>query len=176
MARALIAAAVAPLLVAAADPPSPLPALNIDPAGITISGISSGADFVVSLHVAHSSVISGVGVFAGQAYHCAVTRFPKDPMLPRATPGLNLSVPVCDGCPDDMTLEYDHCKQNPEYVDVDALVEYAQNQSAAGTIDAVSNIAGHQLYFYRGTHDTCYKTGAEEATLGFYSRLTLDRG
>ena len=51
-------------------PPSPalaLPPLHIDPAGITISGISSGADFVVNLHVAHSSIISGVGVFAGQA-------------------------------------------------------------------------------------------------------------
>lgn len=34
----------------------------------------------------------------------------------------------------------------------------------------------HQLYFYRGTHDTCYRTGAEEATLGFYARLTGDRG
>lgn len=79
---------------------------------------------------------------------------------------------------DDVTLpkEYDHCKQNPEYVDVDVLVDYARNQSALGNIDDVNNITSHQLYFYRGTHDTCYKTGAEEATLSFYSRLTLDRG
>ena len=160
-----------PVLLAA----GPLPALNIDPDKITISGISSGADFVVGLHVAHSSVIKGVGVFAGQAYHCAVTRFPKDPMLKNPT-GLNSSVPVCDGCPAGDTLEYDHCKNNPEYVDVDLLVEYARTHSALGNIDNVSNIAGHQLYFYRGTHDTCYKTGAEEATLSFYSRLTLDRG
>ena len=27
-----------------------------------------------------------------------------------------------------------------------------------------------------GTHDTCYKTGAEEATLTFYSRLTAAVG
>ena len=162
---------IPPMLLAA----GPLPALNIDPDKITISGISSGADFVVGLHVAHSSVIKGVGVFAGQAYHCAVTRFPKDPMLKNPT-GLNSSVPVCEGCPAGDTLEYDHCKNNPEYVDVDLLVEYARTQSALGNIDNTSNIAGHQLYFYRGTHDTCYKTGAEEATLSFYSRLTLDRG
>ena len=62
------------------------------------------------------------------------------------------------------------------YVDVSLLVEYARQQSALGAIDNVSNIKAHQLYFYRGTHDTCYKTGAEEATLGFYARLTLDRG
>lgn len=71
-------------------PASPLPPLNIDPTKITISGISSGADFVVNLHVAHSKTISGVGVFAGQAYHCSVTRFSRDPMVP-----LNPSVPVC---------------------------------------------------------------------------------
>lgn len=40
----------------------------------------------------------------------------------------------------------------------------------------MSNIASHPLYFYRGTHDTCYRTGAEELTLSFYARLTLDRG
>ena len=149
-------------------PASPLPPLNIHPKGITISGISSGADFVVNLHVAHSSTISGVGVFAGQAYHCSVTRFPDDPMVP-----LNPGVPVCDGCPKNATLGYDHCKQNPEYVDVSLLVDYARQQSALGTIDNVGNISSAQLYFYRGTHDTCYKTGAEEATLGFYSRPIL---
>jgi hypothetical protein len=164
-----------PALLLADTPPKPLPPLNIDADGITISGISSGADFVVNLHVAHSSVIKGVGVFAGQAYHCAVTKFPKDPLVSGG--GVNSSVPVCDGgCPAGQTLGYDHCKQHPEYVDVDLLVAYAREQSARGTIDNVSNIAEHQLYFYRGTHDTCYKTGAEEATLGFYSRLTLDRG
>ena len=70
------------------SPAPPLPALDIDPEGITISGISSGADFVVNLHVAHSSVIRGVGVFAGQAYHCSVTRFPKvcRPPSPTAPP------------------------------------------------------------------------------------------
>jgi hypothetical protein len=77
--RPLLLAAAGPISAAAppAAPVPPLPPLNIAPAGITISGISSGADFVVNLHVAHSSVINGVGVFAGQAYHCAVTRFPK---------------------------------------------------------------------------------------------------
>lgn len=150
-----------------------LPALSIDPSSITISGISSGADFVVNLHVAHSQTIRGVGVFAGQAYHCAVTRFPKDELVKKSE---DTSVPVCDGCPINTTLTYDHCKNHPEWVDVDLLVAFARNQSALGTIDNVSNIADGPLYFYRGTHDTCYKTGAEEATLSFYSRLTLDRG
>lgn len=145
----------------------------------------SPQDFAVQLHVAHSSTISGVGVFAGQAYHCAVTRFRHDPLFNRSTArtchrlpfpdprcSLNASVPVCDGCPSGMTLGYDHCKASPELVDVDRLVEFAQQQSARGGIDPVRNIADDPLYFYRGTQDTCYTTGAVEATLTFYARLT----
>ena len=47
--------------------------LAIDPTGISISGISSGADFVVQLQVAHSALIKGVGVFAGQRKKAAFT-------------------------------------------------------------------------------------------------------
>eukprot|EP00729_Bicosta_minor_P028416 gene28416-24868_t len=60
-----------------------LPSLSIDPGSISISGLSSGADFVVQLQVAHSALIKGVGVFAGQPYHCAVHHFggPQDPLV-----------------------------------------------------------------------------------------------
>jgi hypothetical protein len=88
----------------AAAPTPPLPAINVDPASVTVSGISSGADFAVNLHVAHSSIIRGVGVFAGQAYHCAVTRFPRDQLLPPSD-----NVPVCDGCPPNTTLQVSLC-------------------------------------------------------------------
>ena len=44
-----------------------VPALRIDPAGISVSGISSGADMAVQLQVAYSSLIAGSGIFAGQA-------------------------------------------------------------------------------------------------------------
>jgi poly(3-hydroxybutyrate) depolymerase len=57
------------MLIAAAA----LPQLHIDNAGISISGISSGADMAVQMQVAFSSSICGVGVFAGQAYHCEFT-------------------------------------------------------------------------------------------------------
>ena len=63
------------------DPPE-APVLNIDPSGISCSGISSGADFAVQFATAFSKHIIGVGVFAGQPYHCAVTRFPLDKTFP----------------------------------------------------------------------------------------------
>ena len=68
---------ILPRLVNGASPP-PAPVLNIDPKGISCSGISSGADFSVQFATAFSSHIAGVGVFAGQPFHCAATRFPLD--------------------------------------------------------------------------------------------------
>ena len=89
----------------APSPPSPLPSLpgSIDhAAGVTISGISSGADFAVQFHVAFSSLVKGAGIFAGQAYHCAVTRFPADSTVPcNATPFALLG-PGCAGTPGGM--------------------------------------------------------------------------
>ena len=112
----------------------PLPHLPIH--DISISGLSSGADFVVQFQVAFSSIVEGLGVFAGQPYHCAVHRFGEtEPTVPmccgthddcshpgctNATPAPD--VPLCDGCEPGRTLTYDHCKRHPELVNVSALV------------------------------------------------------
>lgn len=78
--------------------------LCIDPATVSISGISSGADLVVQLQVAYSSLFVGVGVFAGQSYHCAVHKFPDDPIVPINSTKASINVPYCDGCPRGETL------------------------------------------------------------------------
>ncbi|MDR3323541.1 MAG: PHB depolymerase family esterase, partial [Zoogloeaceae bacterium] len=51
--------------------PSSLPALKADAKNVTVSGLSSGAFMAVQFHVAHSSVVRGVGVLAGGPYYCA---------------------------------------------------------------------------------------------------------
>lgn len=61
--------------------PRPAPVLNIDREGISCAGISSGADFSVQFATAFSAHIAGVGVFAGQPFHCAATRFPLDQVV-----------------------------------------------------------------------------------------------
>jgi hypothetical protein len=66
--RAAVAALAWPLFALAADP---LPALNIDPAQITVSGLSAGGFMAHQLGVAHSATFKGVGVFAGGPYMCA---------------------------------------------------------------------------------------------------------
>jgi poly(3-hydroxybutyrate) depolymerase len=49
----------------------PLPALNIEPGSVTVSGLSSGGFMANQLGVAHSATFKGVGVFAGGPYMCA---------------------------------------------------------------------------------------------------------
>ena len=142
----------------------PFPDLRVDPLNITISGISSGADFAVQFHVAFSSLLKGVGVFAGQPYHCAVTRFEDDPLVP---PDPNIPVP-CDACPPNKTLQYDHCKQHPERVQQKLLLNYTNRQAALGTIDMPSNLSKARVYLYRGTKDPCYRAGSEGQVVGFY--------
>jgi poly(3-hydroxybutyrate) depolymerase len=64
------------VLLAACGSPAP-PAsepqksYNIDPARVTVSGISSGAYMAGQLHVAHASLISGAALLAGGPYACA---------------------------------------------------------------------------------------------------------
>ena len=44
---------------------------NLDPNGITVSGISSGAFFAHQFHVACSGLVKGAGMVAGGLYACA---------------------------------------------------------------------------------------------------------
>ena len=166
MIGALLLGSLSAAMPAASPAPSALPQLNIDPLGITASGISSGADMVVQFSVAYSATIKGTGVFAGQPYHCAVTKFPEDTVVPGVNPGVPCT--KADGCAPNTTLLYDHCKNHPQWVRAEMLGKYAREQAAAGTIDQLGNLSNHPVYLYRGTKDGCYQAGAEGAVIEFF--------
>jgi len=155
-----------------------LPRVRIHEFGISCSGISSGADFAVQFQVAHSKSVMGVGVFAGEPYHCAVTRFPNDEIQTCDQQAPNIRGPgcfpgsaPCEGCPPNTTLIYDHCKVHPEWVDIDQLVSYSIQQSAKGAIDDVHNLNRTRAYFYRGSKDTVYLPGSVRLTEDYYRRF-----
>src|SRR5947209_8007667 len=50
----------------------------IDPAKVSISGISSGAFMANQFHIAHSKLIMGAGIIAGGLYGCAVEGIVND--------------------------------------------------------------------------------------------------
>jgi hypothetical protein len=41
----------------------------------------------------------------------------------------------------------DHCKRSPELVNVDLLLDYAREQAALGTIDALGNLSGAEIKY-----------------------------
>ncbi len=49
----------------------PLDSFDVDRAGITVSGISSGGYMAQQFHVAYSSLVRGAGIVAGGPYDCA---------------------------------------------------------------------------------------------------------
>jgi poly(3-hydroxybutyrate) depolymerase len=101
---------------------------NIDPRKVFVAGISSGGFFAVQMHVAHSSTFKGAAVYAGGVYACA-----QD--------SLAIALAACGG--------------EGLYQSTLALSEsYLDQQSAAGTIDAESNLRGQPVYLWSGTHDT----------------------
>ena len=166
----LLAALHAPLAAAL----QPLPSLTVVPGSVSVSGLSSGADFVVQLATTFSSLVRGVGVFAGQPFHCAVTYFPGDNLTTdegKAAAEVN----HCFGCPRGMVIGYDHCKHPPPRgdlgagVDVAMLVEYVRAQAAAGAIEPLEHLAhGSRVWLYRGLEDRTYEGNAVNNTAAVF--------
>jgi len=169
-------------------PPPSLPRLSIDPTMISISGLSSGADFAVQFTVAFSSIVRGCGIFAGQPYHCAVTRFADEHTVPQCcgilpfclkrtctqstpAPDVPICEPAAEGiphCPAGRTLAYDHCKRTPWRVNVSQLAAYAMASADAGLIDPVVGLKSIRAYVYRGLFDTAYLPGSLEKVVEFF--------
>jgi poly(3-hydroxybutyrate) depolymerase len=171
-------------LPAPASPAPLLPALTLS-RGVTISGISSGADFAASLLLAASDIITGAGIFAGQAPLCAVSRFageaqstcgaqPADRRGPGCGGLASTGAAPCRGCDAGLTVAYDHCKHAAlalHDVDVPQLLGYARAAAAAGALPPLAALAGARVFLYRGALDSVYEDGSVNATAAFFSAL-----
>lgn len=73
----LFALAMALGSIAAHAQTVPLPALGADLAATSVSGLSSGAFMASQFHIAHSSIVVGVGIVAGGPYGCAEAATPR---------------------------------------------------------------------------------------------------
>jgi len=98
----------------------------IEPGSLTVSGISAGGAMATQFHVAFSSKVSGVGIFAGIPYGCA-----KGSLL-GAT----------------------NCMSSPILTNVNTLISRADGYASKGTIDPTSNMANDKVYIFAGKSDT----------------------
>ncbi|KQU75001.1 MULTISPECIES: PHB depolymerase family esterase [unclassified Rhizobacter] len=121
----------AALIAAATAHATPLPQLQIDPAEVSVSGLSSGGFMAVQMHVAYSVTFQrGAGIVAGGPYYCA------EGSIVNAT---------------------GRCMTHASTIPVSSLVSTTNSWAASGLIDPVGNLAASKVYLYSGTSDNTVK-------------------
>ncbi len=135
----------------AADALGPYP---VDPAQISVAGISSGAFMANQFHIAHSADVMGAAMVAGGLYGCAVEAVEDDGV--RAL----------------MTQAVWDCMLLPANLkDVAAYADQAKQIEAKGWIDPLSNLARSKVYFFTGGSDSVVPEKTVETGVALYRAL-----
>lgn len=116
---------------------------RIDPARVTVSGISSGAYMAGQLHVAHSALFRGAGLLAGGPWYCAEGSIRQ---------GVG---PCVDG----------------GEIDTARLAIHARKMAAAGKIDRLENLADDAVWVFIGALDDRVDADVARAAADFYREL-----
>ncbi len=146
--RRLIAIVATTTLLAACGAPADevgmLAPLPIDPATITVSGISSGASMATQFHVAHSSLVQGAALIAGAPYYCAA---------------------------DSVTNGLGRCMKGDEDIPVGEFVALTRQWSVEGTIDPVAGLAQDRVWIFHGAKDPYVSKPVADAVESYYQAL-----
>ena len=157
LSRALVPAlALAVSLAGAARAADRLGSLPIDPAQISVSGISSGAFMANQLHVAHSASLMGAGLVAGGLYGCAVF----DATEVGVQPMTSLALGPCMTAPSLL---------QPAATYADRIAQFA----ALGWIDPVENLGRSRLYAFTGRADAVVNPETVRRAVAVYGLLGL---
>ncbi|HNR91682.1 MAG TPA: PHB depolymerase family esterase [Dokdonella sp.] len=159
MAKAGTALAVSALFATACSGDAPsagLPALKLDAARTTVSGLSSGAYMATQVHLAYSDRIAGAALFAGGPYGCAQG-------------SLEIALGSCLA-PEAGMLP-----------DVAALADTVRARAAGGRIAALDGLAGDAVLVMHGALDTTVGMAVSNAAAELYrelggARVELDDG
>jgi poly(3-hydroxybutyrate) depolymerase len=106
--------------------PSPLTGLNIDLSQTSVSGFSSGGFMAVQFGVAFSSIIEGIGAFAGGPFGCSQGS---------------------------ATTADTQCADATSAPSVTALVASTNSLYASGAIDNPANLAAARVFLFSGADD-----------------------
>jgi poly(3-hydroxybutyrate) depolymerase len=124
------------LNIASAAGAEKLGSYPVDPAKVSISGISSGAFMANQFHIAHSALIMGAGIVAGGLYGCAVDGVEGDELR------------VLD------TLALGPCMSWPRGLrSVEVYADRVREFAARGWIDSLDGLKGDRVYMFTGRND-----------------------
>jgi poly(3-hydroxybutyrate) depolymerase len=127
-----------------------LPAFNVDPSRISVSGLSAGAFMAHQLHVAYSDLFCGAGLVAGGAYQ--VSQGTLMGAMGAMAYGMR-----------------GHLSVSPE-----VLADAARRLSAHGHIAALDNLEASRVWVFHGSRDTTVSELTSEALVGFYQSFLPD--
>jgi len=140
------------LIAGAAQGAERLGVLPIDPAEVSVAGISSGAFMANQVHVAHSAGVMGAALIAGGLYACAVQDVTSDGVLALAS-----AIGPCMKAP--FILD-----------DVAAYKKFVQDLAAKGW-----NLARARLYIFTGGSDAVVNSATVEKARDLYLALGVPR-
>jgi len=130
-----------PLPDGGSSTPTPPPTLNIDISQTSVSGMSSGGYMAVQFGVAFSSIVKGIGVFAGGPFDCAQG-----------------SLTTAEG----------ECSTGSTAIDVTPLVTATNSLFSAGKIDDPKNLATARIYIFGGADDEIVNPVVVDATEAYF--------
>ncbi len=131
-----------------------LGALPIDPAQVSVAGISSGAFMANQIHIAHSADVMGAAMIAGGLYGCAVEDISSDGVLSFAAQALG----ACMNVP--FLLD-----------DAKAYKRTVEKLAAKGWIDPPSNVHRAKLYLFTGASNSVVNSATIETAGSLYLAL-----
>ncbi|MFA5180797.1 MAG: PHB depolymerase family esterase [Syntrophales bacterium] len=125
-----------------------LPALSIDPAEVSVSGLSSGGFMAVQAHVAYSGTFKrGAGIVAGGPFYCS------------------------EGSP---ANTIGRCMAHSSAIPVPSLVNITNAWAAGNLIDPVSNLSASKVYLFSGTADNTVKAAVMDDLQAYYGNFVPD--
>jgi len=142
--------------------------LKLDPASVTVSGLSSGGFFAHQFHIAFSATVSGAAVLAGGPYGC-VDIIPN-PFLPfwkldRVSAGVV-------ACSHTFGSRFWGLRpRTPDAEDAQRLIDAAFK---ADEIDDPANLADDRAWLFRGDLDEIVPAAVADSLAELYRRLGID--
>jgi poly(3-hydroxybutyrate) depolymerase len=146
----------APLMLfcASASAAERLGGYPVDPAQVSVSGISSGAFMANQLHIAHSADIMGAAMIAGGLYGCAVLH------------------PTADGVEALASQAAGPCVSTPFLLeDVSFYADLVKTLASRAAIDPPSNLAKSRVYIFTGGSDSLVNSETVEKGRDLYAAL-----
>jgi poly(3-hydroxybutyrate) depolymerase len=127
-----------------------LPALEVDLAQTSVSGLSAGGYMAVQFHVAHSATVKGAGVIAGGPYFCA-----KDDQ--------NVATTICS------CTGLSSCQPNQAAQSVPGLIQRTAQYAQQNAIDPTTHLSADRVWLFAGSADSVVPPPVMNALESYYA-------